>query len=154
MILVKDIDDTDLEDSQLAVRIPKHLKDFFALHSKREGKTQQNMVIKWLSELKQDHSRGNPVALITQYLDPNYHVTPQLMENMNTHIKHFKLTSTERLKAEAKQHFQLYIWASAYYTRAEKGKDREGYNFNGILTAQEAAGIGFISEGEALRGGL
>ena len=154
MILVKDIDDTDLEDSQLAVRIPKHLKDFFALYSKREGKTQQNLVIKWISELKRDHARGNPVALITQYLDPNYHLTPQLMESIPTHINHFRLTSTERLKAEAKQHFQLYIWASAYYTRAEKGKDREGYNFNGILTAQEAAGIGFISEGEALRGGL
>ena len=154
MILLKDIDDTDLEDSQLAVRIPKHLKDFFALYSKREGKTQQNLVIKWISELKRDHARGNPVALITQYLDPNYHLTPQLMESIPTHINHFRLTSTERLKAEAIQHFQLYIWSSAYYTRAVKGKDRENYNFNGILTAQEAAGIGFISEGDAVRGGL
>ena len=148
MILMKDIDDTDLEDSQLAVRVPKHLKDFFALHSKREGKTQQEYGHKMAIGIKTGiTARGNPVALITQYLDPNYHVTPQLMENMNTHIKHFKLTSTERLKAEAKQHFQLYIWASAYYTRAVKGEDRESYNFNGILTAQEAAGIGFISDG-------
>ena len=151
---MKDIDDTELEDSQLAVRVPKHLKDFYALHSKREGETQQDLVIKWLSELKRDHARGNPVALITQYIDPNYHVTPQLMEKIPTHINHFKLTGTERLKAEAKQHFQLYIWASAYYTRAVRGQEREDYNFNGILTAQEAAGIGFISEGEALRDGL
>ena len=151
---MKDIDDTELEDSQLAVRVPKHLKDFFALHSKREGETQQDLVIKWLSELKRDHARGNPVALITQYIDPNYHVTPQLMEKIPTHINHFKLTSTERLKAEAMQHFQLYIWASAYYARAVRGQERENFNFNGILTAQEEAGIGFISEGEALRGGL
>ena len=70
---MKEIDDTELEDSQLAVRVPKHLKDFFALYSKREGETQQDLVIRWLSKLKQDHARGNPVALITQYLDPNYH---------------------------------------------------------------------------------
>ena len=59
---MKDIDDTELEDSQLAVRVPKHLKDFFALYSKREGETQQDLVIRWLSKLKQDHARGNPVA--------------------------------------------------------------------------------------------
>ena len=42
---MKDIDDTELEDSQLAVRVPKHLKDFFALHSKREGETQQDLEV-------------------------------------------------------------------------------------------------------------
>ena len=77
MIIVKEFDNTSLEDKQLAVRIPKHLKDFIADYALREGKTQQDLVIKWLSELKRDHARGNPVALITQYIDPNYHLTPQ-----------------------------------------------------------------------------
>jgi len=151
---MKDIDDTDLEDSQLAVRIPKHLKDFFSLYAKREGDTQQKIVTEWLSKLKQDHARGNPAALITQYIDPNYHITPQLMEKIPTHIRHYKLTSAERLKAEAVQHYQLFIWSSAYYALAVKGTDRDNFNFANISTARNEAGIDFISEGDALRGGL
>ena len=75
-------------------------------------------------------------------------------ENMENHINHYRLTSKERLLAEAKMHFQLFIWSSAYYALAEKGKKREGYAFGSLYSAQQESGISFVSEGEALRGGL
>ena len=150
MIVVKDFDNTSLEDKQLAVRIPKHLKDFIADYALREGKTQQDLVIKWLSELKRDHARGNPVALITQYVDPNYHLTPQLMESLNQHIRHFQLTSKERLKEEAMQHYKLWVYASAYFNLE---KDRESTHFIGLMSAESTAGICVATMGEACKHG-
>ena len=148
-------DDTERENLvQMGYRIPKSDRDWFASYCKDVGKKQHDLILDYIKKLKREHGRGNPNAKLELYVDPNYHLTPQLMESVPNHINHFRLTSTERLKTEAIQHFQLYIWASAYYTRAIRGKERKDYNFNGIMSAQEEAGIGFISEGEALRGGL
>jgi hypothetical protein len=139
---------------QLGLRIGRSDRDWFAGYCKDEGKKQHDLIVDYIKKLRRDHGRGNPNAKLELYADPEYHLTPQLMESIPNHINHFQLTSTERLKAEAMQHFQLYIWASAYYSLALKKKDRTGYGFNGLLSAQQAAGIGFISEGEALRDGL
>jgi len=153
---MKDIDDTkNLKDKQIAVRVPYEIFKWFGGWAKKEGKTQQDLVIDWLLKLRQDHDRGNPSASLIQYMDnADYHITPQLMENMENHINHYRLTSKERLLAEAKMHFQLFIWSSAYYALAEKGKKREGYAFGSLYSAQQESGISFVSEGEALRGGL
>ena len=149
------IDNTERENLvQMGIRIGKSDRDWFAGYCKDEGKKQHDLILDYIKKLRRDHGRGNPNAKLELYADSQYHLTPQLMESVPNHIKHFQMTSTERLKAEAVQHFQLYIWASAYYSMAAKGEDRENHAFNGILTAQEEAGIGFISEGEALRGGL
>ena len=128
---------------QLGLRIGRSDRDWFAGYCKELGQKQHDLIVDYIKKLRRDHGRGNPNAKLELYADPEYHLTPQLMESIPNHIK-----------AEAMQHFQLYIWASAYYSRAVDKKDRIGYGFNGIRSAQEEAGIGFISEGEALRDGL